>query len=125
MRRIALVLLMVLLPLQSIWAAAANATQHERGGGVKPFGHHEHAHAGVAIVADDASADTADTAGEPGSTCSNEASTCHGHAPSAAFAEEGLAVAVCRAGYVHCPYERFIADRFLDSPLRPPVLQLA
>lgn len=42
MRRYVLIFMMLLLPLQWSWAAAAGACQHEAGG--THFGHHEHRH---------------------------------------------------------------------------------
>ncbi len=127
MRRIALILLMALLPLQSIWAAATHACPHERVSAGKQVADpaHEHAHerahehAVTAAVADDMSADTD---GNPGSTAG---STCHGQGSAAVFADGLVALVPTAAGIVPSPYARFVADRFLESPLRPPVLQRA
>ncbi|WKB55499.1 DUF2946 family protein [Eleftheria terrae] len=44
MRRWLAVFLLVLLPLQLTWAAAASYCQHERDAGVRHLGHHEHQH---------------------------------------------------------------------------------
>jgi hypothetical protein len=111
MRRIALVLLIVLLPLQSIWAAAANACQHECGSAGKRLGHHLHQHVGTAT--DDSTADSADGAGVDGSTY-------HGHAAAALIGEELALATSCSRGYLPSPYRRHFADRFLEGPLRPP-----
>jgi hypothetical protein len=123
MRRIALILLMLLLPLQSIWAAAANACPHERMSASKHVaGHaHEHAHKSRSsdVVTDDVSGDTD---GNPGSSAG---SPCQGHGNAAVIAEDRMAVPDSRAGIVPSAYARFVADRFLESPLRPPVLRLA
>ena len=43
MRRLVLILMMVLLPLQYSWAAAASVCEHEADSA--HFGHHEHKHA--------------------------------------------------------------------------------
>ena len=123
MRRIALILLMVLLPLQSIWAAAANACPHEqRAAGKHAAGKaHEpgHEHAATAAVTDDGSAGTdAERGGAIGSTC-------HGQGNAAILADGLVAATVAALGIVPSPYARFVADRFLESPLRPPVLQFA
>lgn len=114
---------MVLLPLQSIWIAAASACPHERLSAGKPVAdhahEHAHEHAGNAAVADDVSADTD---GDPGSTAG---STCHGQGNAAVIADNRMVVTVSGADIVPSPYTRFVADRFLESPLRPPVLNLA
>ncbi|HEX5373532.1 MAG TPA: DUF2946 family protein [Aquabacterium sp.] len=59
MRRFLAVLLLVLLPLQSIWAAAAPYCQHEASGS-SHVGHHTHEHHQAA--ADDVGADTSSDA---------------------------------------------------------------
>lgn len=119
MRRIALILLMVLLPLQSIWAAAANACPHEQMSAGKhgaDLAHeHAHGHADDAASADDV---PANTDGNPGS---GVGSPCHGQGNAAVIAEDRTTVADSRAGIVPSAYTRFVADRFLESPLRPPV----
>ncbi len=43
MRRWLLVLLLVLLPLQMVWAAAAGYCHHGQGAGASHVGHHDHA----------------------------------------------------------------------------------
>lgn len=127
MRRIALILLMALLPLQSIWAAASNACPHEHVSGGKHAADpaHErahqqaHEHADTAAVTDDASANTDS---ERNSTAG---STCHGQGSAAVFADGLVALVPMAAGIVPSPYARFIAERFLESALRPPVLHHA
>lgn len=47
MRRFILSLLLVLLPLQFSWAAAAAYCGHETGAAAQHFGHHDHRHAGA------------------------------------------------------------------------------
>ena len=78
-----------------------------------------HEHAGTAAVTDGASADTDSERG------SASDSTCHGQGSAAVFADDLVALAPTVAGIVPSPYARFFADRFPESPLRPPVLQLA
>lgn len=123
MRRIALILLMVLLPLQSIWAAAGNACPHERVSAGKHAANqaHEHAHehAGTAANNDDASANADGHAGNA------TGSTCHSQGNAAVLAQDLVTAAVLAAGILPSPYARFVAERFLESPLRPPVQQLA
>ena len=48
MRRLVLILLVALLPLQFAWAGAAAYCQHETGAAANHFGHHEHVHHGKA-----------------------------------------------------------------------------
>ena len=57
MRRCLTVVLLVLLPLQSFWAAAATYCAHEQGAASRHFGHHEHRHHGAAGKVDGAEAD--------------------------------------------------------------------
>lgn len=45
MLRFLIVLLMMLLPLQSVWSAAATVCTHEQGGAKPHFGHHAAHHA--------------------------------------------------------------------------------
>ncbi|MBB3178002.1 hypothetical protein FHW64_002413 [Variovorax sp. Sphag1AA] len=45
MRRFIVIFMMLLLPLQWGWAAAASVCEHEAGGA--HFGHHEHKHTGA------------------------------------------------------------------------------
>ena len=123
MRRIALILLMALLPLQSIWAAASHACPHE---GVSAGKHaadqahkHAHEHAGTAAITDDASANADGHAGNA------TGSTCHSQGSAAVFADGFVAPAPAAAGIVPSPYARFVAERFLESALRPPVLHHA
>ncbi|MDP1691799.1 MAG: hypothetical protein Q8L49_07605 [Burkholderiaceae bacterium] len=125
MRRIALILLVLLLPLQSIWAAAAHACPHESAsaGHYAADAAHAHAHdlaherAGTAATTDDGSAD----AGSERDSAAS--STCHGQGNAAVLGDDLVAVTVAVAGVMSSPYARFVADRFLESPLRPPVLQ--
>jgi len=44
MRRILLIFLMLIFPLQASWAAVSSYCQHESGLKAKHFGHHEHQH---------------------------------------------------------------------------------
>ena len=44
MRRLFMIFLLVLMPLQLSWAAIASYCQHEIGAAAKHFGHHDHQH---------------------------------------------------------------------------------
>lgn len=52
MRRLILILLLAMLPLQFAWAGAAAYCQHETGEVAGHFGHHEHVHHGKAKAGD-------------------------------------------------------------------------
>lgn len=47
-RRLFVILLMIVLPVQFTWAAASGFCGHESGIAAKHFGHHEHKHSGQA-----------------------------------------------------------------------------
>ena len=47
MRRLLLVFLLVLMPLQTVWSAAAAYCAHEQAPAAAHFGHHVHEHAGA------------------------------------------------------------------------------
>jgi hypothetical protein len=44
MKRLFLILMLVVLPFQISWAAAASYCQHEQGKASQHFGHHDHKH---------------------------------------------------------------------------------
>lgn len=69
MRRLVFIVLMLVLPLQWTWAAAASHCDHEEQGA--HFGHHEHKHA----CSDDG---TADKAGAGQSSAHADCQVCHG-----------------------------------------------
>lgn len=50
MRRWLVILLLMLLPFQFAWSAAANYCAHEADANVKHFGHHVHVHKAVKAV---------------------------------------------------------------------------
>jgi hypothetical protein len=69
MRRWLAVFLLVLLPLQFSWAAAASYCQHEQDARTQHVGHHEHQHAASSPPADIGSDDgVADDAGRLSAT---------------------------------------------------------
>lgn len=59
MRRWLTILLLVFLPLQFSWTAAAAYCQHEQASGSGHFGHHEHKHAASTASKADAAPDAA------------------------------------------------------------------
>ena len=75
MRRVLAIFLLVLLPLQSIWAAAAPYCQHEASAASHP-GHHPHEHH---VTADDHQTDpTGDAVGMDHADCH----VCHAASPA-------------------------------------------
>ncbi len=120
-RRLWIIVLIALLPLQSIWAAAANACQDQCSAAAEHFGHHEHEHP-VTLIAEDGSAGAST---EHGATGVADVSTYHGHGSVAVILEDWPQLTASPSGVSSCPYEWHLADRFLESPLRPPQHPLA
>lgn len=79
MRRLVALLLLVLLPLQAIWAAAAPYCQHEAEAASHHIGHHqpEHAHA-PAVDATGSHGTPGDQDGNAASGTHTDCHTCHG-----------------------------------------------
>lgn len=72
MRRLVLIFMMCLLPLQWSWAAAARVCEHEQT--AAHFGHHEHRHGGDA----DAPAGEASASANEALQLHPDCHTCHG-----------------------------------------------
>lgn len=70
MRRLFMIFLLVLMPLQLSWAAMASYCQHESGAAAKHFGHHEHQHQAKAGEPDQGKA-------KPLGTVDADCSFCH------------------------------------------------
>lgn len=122
MRRLVLVLLIVLMPLQAVWAAAANACGHEPTIGKTHFGHHEHAQTAAVQASDHA---VSDDVADADWSCGADCSTCHGHGWSAALLHSPLAVTQSGPDFLFSGYQRFVPQRDPESPLRPPLASLA
>lgn len=116
MRRLVLVCLLLVLPLQWSWAAAARACLHESDPTVQHFGHHTHAHE----ASPEGAAAASDKAGDfTQSALDNDCTTCHAMGASlvpAASAAPGF----WDGSYLSSPYERTMADHPTDLLLRPP-----
>ena len=81
MRRWFAILLLVLLPAQLTWAAAAGYCMHKPGAAVSHFGHHEHVEHSHACAPSQASGDVPDGEGSDASAgASHDCGHCHGHA---------------------------------------------
>lgn len=114
MRRLLLILLMVVLPVQWAWASAASVCTHETQGA--HFGHHEHAHQKAAADA----TDPADLEAGNGSLSEHpDCGACHGMTTVAARASSGVPALWIGAAALS-PYASTVPDRFVDTLLRPP-----
>jgi hypothetical protein len=73
MRRLLVLLVTFILPLQLAWGAVTSYCQHETGPASHHFGHHEHVH----------KADPAKASADGGSGQDNDCGTCHAAAATA------------------------------------------
>lgn len=109
MRHWLAVLLLVLLPFQSVWAAAGRYCQHETGTDARHFGHHDHQHPG---------GDTHDVGSHdaplPDGDIDPGCASCHLSGPSAVFAEFLLPELLAAS-----PIEPSYRERQLTAPLVP------
>lgn len=113
MRPWLLAFLMLVLPLQTAWAAVASLCAHAAGAPVAAhFGHHEHKHAqSDAIDGSDAGATVGHDA---------DCGTCHGAGSASLPAPLTLRLALPTAAREATPYRSWHRDRAPDSPLKPP-----
>ncbi len=116
MRRWLTILLLVLLPLQFSWAAAAAYCQHERPGHARHVGHHEHAHGG-AEASQQAAGDQAKTAGGK-LTVDNDCGACHFSAAKS-LAMESVPLPRPGAQVLSGLADQAFSSRAPDHPERP------
>lgn len=120
MRRLLLIVLMFVLPLQWTWAAAASLCAHEPEPAAQHFGHHQHEHHGAA--AQGAKADQEADVGGVGSH--PDCGVCHGL--GVAFLADINAMAPPWPSlFVFLRYQAAVPDRSPDTLLRPPLLLVA
>jgi hypothetical protein len=122
MRRLVLIFMMFLLPLQWSWAAAASVCEHE--GDTTHFGHHEHKHSGAAESMHQVSSGTWDEGGaEGGEGTVNYHPDCHAcHGIGTACLASISVDAQAWAGEGPLPaYGRFIPEPPIQTFLRPPL----
>jgi hypothetical protein len=114
MRRLVLVFMMCLLPLQWSWAAAASLCAHEAGG--SHYGHHEHKHDACASSSQDAeeSADTQRQGAHP------DCQVCHGLGAACMAAQVKMAHAWADNGPPPS-HDGHLPDPPVESFLRPPL----
>lgn len=110
MRRFFAILILVFLPLQSVWAAASLACTHEEGKSSMHFGHHVHTH--------HASGDSKKPDGKrlpPGPD--NDCSFCHA-APASPSGEFNTWLLPAGAGVISDP-PQLHPDSIPELPYRP------
>jgi cytochrome c5 len=119
MKRLFLVLLMLVLPLQFTWAMAASYCGHETEVKVSHPGHHDHMHDHQhEPVADKDVPD--DGQAEVDSDCH----VCHGHGTPALMVAPSVPAHTVAPPVSPDGSDRF-ADRFVETPHRPPLHSLA
>ncbi|MGQ3052258.1 MAG: hypothetical protein ACT6S0_10780 [Roseateles sp.] len=120
MRRLFLIFMMVLLPLQWSWAVAGSVCEHEPNG--THFGHHQHEHQ----AALDTAAGHADDDGGADALSVNhpDCEACHGLCAGivSSAVDSGPAWA---ADQPTPAYDRYLPDPPVGSLLRPPVARVA
>lgn len=115
MRSFLVIVMMLLLPAQWTWAAAASVCAHEKTTQSAHFGHHEHAHQGAASL------DGANDDGQGGSLAEHpDCGACHGM--NSAFVPAFGSVPELWLNRSHYePYASAVPDRIVDTLLRPPL----
>lgn len=109
MKKLLLILLLAVLPLQYTWAAAAVYCTHENAQTTKHFGHHSHQH-----DAADAKADSPDK--KPGAD--NDCGTCHMAAQPSFLSSVVLLIQPEEAPHADRPLPRY-TSHISDGPQRP------
>ena len=114
MRRLLIVLLAIVLPLQFAWAGAAAYCGHEpEGTAARHWGHHGHAHQGSEGVALSAKADKAD-----------KASSKHADKPDTPYQAPDLDCAVCHlAASAAVPSVADLTHATLGATARHPLVR--
>ena len=115
MRRYLLVLMMVLLPLQWSWAAAASVCAHESGK-AHHLGHHEYKHGAGSLTgkSDTNKSDGASLGSHP------DCQVCHGVGVACVKLADDNPPAWVGASTLP-EYERYLPDPPVDAFLRPPL----
>jgi hypothetical protein len=111
MRRFILIFLMVLLPFQWSWAAAASVCAHEKGD--SHFGHHEHKHGA-----------SDEQAAEPAPSYHPDCQVCHGIGTACVTASSEVGAAWSSSG-PPATYSRYLPEPPVESFLRPPLTLVA
>lgn len=115
MTRLLLIVLMLVLPVQWSWAAAASVCAHEKTTESVHFGHHEHAHQGAAAVGEAGDdAQTGSLAAHP------DCGVCHGMNSAFIPAFDSITQPWTNRSFYE-PYVSAVPGRFVDTLLRPPL----
>lgn len=123
MQRIVLVFLLLLLPVQWTWAAAASICRHESSIHANHFGHHEHRHdhqPGV-IASVDAPDDTQQ---QSDSGVHADCATCHAAVPGLMM-QSATVVSEPLPPLAFTPYQRSVTTGVPERLIRPPHIRLA
>ena len=117
MKRLVIIFLLLLLPIQASWAVGASYCKHEAGAAAQHFGHHEHQHA-----ADDEGAKSSsfNTAGAIDADCG----TCHAGCIAAVVDSVSL-LAISLSSDMHSSRHVRISSHTLSLPERPNWADLA
>lgn len=116
MRRFILIFLMMLLPVQWSWAAAASVCAHEKD--KSHFGHHEHKHSASPEVAEPDEADGKAPSFHP------DCQVCHGIGAGCLTASTEVGAAWASSEPPRA-YGRHIPEPPIESLLRPPLTLVA
>lgn len=114
MRRLVLLLLVVLLPLQFAWGAVTSYCEHETGAASQHFGHHEHVHKGTKSV---------DADGKAG--FDNDCGTCQAAGSAAIASAEASAAPLALPHFLTAEPVAWDASIPAEAPERPQWPRLA
>lgn len=125
MRRFVIICLLMILPLQWSWAAAASVCAHEADSAAQHLGHHQHDHAQV-----DASLKNVDAETAPDNTTGADTKTsfdgdCHGHGVVGMVDLAAMSPAFWPGSESFGHYACQIPDHSPGQLLRPPSSRLA
>lgn len=123
MQRIVLVLLLMLLPVQWTWAAAASICRHETSVHANHFGHHEHRHDHTTSVSS-ASDAAADEGVQTESGVHADCATCHAAVPGLMM-PPAVVMGVQAPLSAFTPYQRSVTTGVPERLIRPPHVRLA
>lgn len=123
MQRIVLVLLLMLLPVQWTWAAAASICRHETNIHANHFGHHEHRHDHpTSVTPSSDAADDTQTQSESGIHA--DCATCHAAVPGLMMPPADV-LGVPLPHLALTPYQRSVTTGVPERLIRPPHVRLA
>lgn len=118
MHRFVLVFLLLLLPVQWTWAAAASICRHESGAASQHFGHHDHRHE-VGVNGASLVEKLSDTGAQLSDVDHADCANCHGAAPALTTLHHAPALhqPVPQGA---TPYLRAVTSGIPERLIRPP-----